>query len=328
MDFPDYEVVIPTFQRPKLLAGFLRQIVMSHPTKLPRRVILVDDGSDEGTVEKTEDIRRRYSSDKMRVALLKMPTHQGYYAALRAGLERVEADYAVCCVDDLRLILEPQRGHAIWGALPNPLLTLTYYLQQAYLSILAAKEGSDGETKPPNPVGVVVPFIAKWETPGTIHYGNLSLFSMKQGMLPVVTNEKYGYHLEPLLPMDDLEFFEVPLAQHHCFALRMDVYRALGGISEELDPYPYGFWDYLWRMKGNGFGVYMTNRSVVYHRSIPYRKHPRSLTNIIANTEHVLTSAEALYDRWGGYSRAWLNGYVNPDTFNLVQGMSHDFSLT
>lgn len=326
--FPDYEVVIPTFERPKLLVGILRQIVLGHPHKKPRRIILIDDHSSPETVTKTEEIRKRYSSPDMRVALIKMPEHRGYYAAMRAGLDQVEADYAVCCVDDLRLILEPKRGRAVWGALPNPLATLPYYLASAIRSVIATREASDEETAVPNPVGMVCPFVAKWETPGTILSADLSLFSFKAGMLPVVTNQKYGYHLDPLIPMDDLEFFEVPLAQHHCFGLRMDVYRALGGFDESFDPYPYGFWDYIWRMKGNGYGVYMTNRSVVYHRSIPYRKHSRSLTNIIANTDHILNTAEVLHERWGKYSRGWMNGYVNPDTFDLVEGMSHTYVLT
>lgn len=324
-EYPDFEVVIATFERPKLLRQLIGQIRDCHPHKRPRRVLVVDDCSGEDTKKELQSVREELSGNDMRVSLLLLDQQVGYYAALRAGLSYVETDYAVCCTDDIRLAIESAPGSYVFGAQANPLLTLAYYLAGAQRVVHNMSQAE--EQRVPYPVGLVFPWVGKWESPDTLHFADAYIFAMRRGILPIITNEKGGFNLHPLTAVDDLEFYETSLGHRFCFGVNMLAYREVGGFDPRMDaPQNYGIWHLGLMMRNHGHASYSTNQSVIYHRTHPYPKNEKSLMDPVRGAKSVLKASQALFALWGAYKLTQLNRPINPDTKTYLGMMDHGWS--
>jgi glycosyltransferase involved in cell wall biosynthesis len=325
-EYPDYEVIVPTFERPKMLDAFLGQVRHCNAHKPPKRVIVVDDGSSPETVESTKRLRSKHSDAAMRVALVLREEQGGYQAATRDGLSHVETKYAVVCADDVRLGQETSPGVFSCPSDPNPFVTLVYYLAGAE-RVRSNIQNAEEEARVPYPVGVVIPWGVKLETPGTVSASNREMWSLSAGILPLVTDQKSGFGLDALVGVEELAFYEGSVGAHYCFALDMNYYRSLGGLDPELDgPNMYSFWDYTLRARNTGVATYFTNRAVYMHRTQPYTKHRASLANTVLHGKTSIRTGELLLSRWERYSIAGLNRPINPPHTDFTGMMNNAWS--
>jgi glycosyltransferase involved in cell wall biosynthesis len=140
-------VIIPVFNEKYTLAEVVVAVRAAPlPAGVEREVIVVDDGSTDGTDAVIRDMVARYPD----VVALRQPQNRGKGAALRAGIERATGEFIVCQDADLeyapeelgRLLLPILEGEAdvvygsrfltgerrrvlyFWHSLGNRLLTL------------------------------------------------------------------------------------------------------------------------------------------------------------------------------------------------------------
>ncbi len=136
-------VVIPVYNERNTIAQIVERV---QRVNLPMEIILVDDGSTDGTRELLEDLRR----EQPNLTVILQPRNMGKGRALRAGFERARGDYVIVQDADLeydpedyyKLIAPLERGVAdavygsrfittqehrvlyFWHSLGNKLLTL------------------------------------------------------------------------------------------------------------------------------------------------------------------------------------------------------------
>ena len=309
----NYEVIIPTFNRPKLLDALLRQIRDCNPHKRPSRVIVVDDASTGNIQQELQDIRVKHSDTTMRVALIPLKQHHGMFPAIRAAIPHLNERRVVVCVDDIRLGTKRGRRY-VYGALPNPFYTLVHYLDQV------DRYCQDPEV-PEHPAGVVFPFVCSSENPSTVFAADHELYGLKRGMLPLMSNARHQYDVDSLLVTGEFDFMEVPFGHWYCFALDMEHYAKTEGFDPQLDPYPYALWDYELQLRELGVSSYCSIQSVVYHRSNPYNKQAGSLSSLVFEEKRAVENANAFYTKWSHCSKRYLNRTLNPFVRNFVGGM-------
>ena len=316
VNIPNYEVIIPTYNRPKLLDGLLTQLRKANSFKSPSRVIVVDDCSSSSS--EYDDIRQKHSDEKMRVAMIHLKEQGGMFPAIRVGLNHIKTKYVVVCTDDLRLAVQRGRKY-LYGHLPNPCCTLVHYLESVdrYLE-------SDDEARE-KPCGIVFPWICAVENPSLIFSADHEIYSLKRGLLPLVTNLRHEFDVNALIPTEEFDFREVSFGHWYCFALNMDHYASTDGFDPQFDPYPYGLWDLCLQLREKEITCYSSINSVMFHRSLPYNKQPGSLSNIIFDEKKALANANAFYNKWSDKSLRYLNRHLNPIETRFVEEMGHNF---
>ena len=99
---PEYQllsVIVPVFNERNTVAEAVRRL-REAPLDIEREIIIVDDGSDDGTLE----ILRRLSDSTVRVVTL--PENRGKGAAVRRGIDEAKGDLIV--VNDADLEYDPR----------------------------------------------------------------------------------------------------------------------------------------------------------------------------------------------------------------------------
>jgi glycosyltransferase involved in cell wall biosynthesis len=104
-------VVVPVFNERNTLVELLRRVrSVELPDDIDREIVVVDDGSDDGT----RDVLHQLSDSTVRVVLHE--TNSGKGAALRTGFAHVTGDYVI--VQDADLEYDPRD----WSKLLEPVL--------------------------------------------------------------------------------------------------------------------------------------------------------------------------------------------------------------
>ncbi|MEP0844233.1 MAG: glycosyltransferase family 2 protein [Phycisphaerae bacterium] len=96
-------IVIPVFNEAPTLAEIVRRVVAA-PVDAEKQIILVDDGSTDGTRALYDDIRREHPGSAIEVIL--HDRNRGKGAALRTGFARADGD--VILVQDADLEYDPR----------------------------------------------------------------------------------------------------------------------------------------------------------------------------------------------------------------------------
>ncbi len=107
-------VVIPVFNEKATLEELVGRVI-SIDTGLKREIVLVDDGSTDGTCELYEGIKQRWSDENIKVHM--QSRNMGKGAAVRKGFELAEGDIII--IQDADLEYDP----ADYPKLLQPILT-------------------------------------------------------------------------------------------------------------------------------------------------------------------------------------------------------------
>jgi len=144
MNLKKLSVVMPVFNEQETIRLCLKNVLVADTLGIPKEVIVIDDGSTDGTWEELRKVK-----DK-RIKLVRLKENMGKGAALRAGMKNVTGDAIVIQDADLeynpkdyRDLLDPilhhgadvvfgsrfagQKAHRVlyfWHMLGNKLLTL------------------------------------------------------------------------------------------------------------------------------------------------------------------------------------------------------------
>lgn len=94
---PPVSVVIPAFNEEASVAAAVRSVAQSVPP--PREIVVVDDGSTDGTA----GVLERLARDEPRLRVVTSPANEGKAAALNRGLRATTSDFVVTVDADTRL---------------------------------------------------------------------------------------------------------------------------------------------------------------------------------------------------------------------------------
>ena len=177
--FPEYEVIIPHYERPDRIRVLLTEIFNANKARLPNRVLVIDDFSGPEATASLIRIRSSFPQDiQSRIVIFLSKRHQGLYPSYRLGISQAKTRFVVCCVDDIKLYLKKGQ-RLVCPSLPNPFVTLTYYLKQlddAFQEGIIAKAGA------------VFPYVLRWELPSKVFVADKSVYSLPPAVLPVISN--------------------------------------------------------------------------------------------------------------------------------------------
>ena len=102
--------VVPAFNASQTIDACLASL-LAQRTGLPIEVIVVDDGSEDGTAAMVERWQDRFARLKMSLRVLRQPSNGGAARARNAGIEQASYDWIVTCdADDTS---RPQRVEAL-----------------------------------------------------------------------------------------------------------------------------------------------------------------------------------------------------------------------
>ena len=97
MSTPTIAVVLPAYNAQFYICEALNSITAQ--SRLPEQIIVIDDGSNDGTVEQVCEWERQYSGE---LRLLRQPNNQGVSAARNAGIRHAKTDLvALLDADDI-----------------------------------------------------------------------------------------------------------------------------------------------------------------------------------------------------------------------------------
>lgn len=99
MDFPTLTVIVPVYNEARTIVPLLEAVGASPYEK---QIIVVDDGSDDGTAEALGEVRRRYRGE---IYIIRHPTNLGKGAAIRTALGAVRGKVVI--VQDADLEYDP-----------------------------------------------------------------------------------------------------------------------------------------------------------------------------------------------------------------------------
>lgn len=85
MRFTTVSVVVPVYNEVKTINKVLRQVVAADTLNLAKEIIVVDDGSNDGTTKKLISFQKKYRQDNVKIRLLLKPKNEGKGASLRRG---------------------------------------------------------------------------------------------------------------------------------------------------------------------------------------------------------------------------------------------------
>ncbi len=106
-------IVMPAYNEEKWVLEIIQR-VLSVELPIQRELIVVDDGSTDGTPDRLEEAKKRFGSDRIRV--YRHGRNMGKGAALRTGFARVRGD--VVLIQDADLEYDPED----YGRLLEPIL--------------------------------------------------------------------------------------------------------------------------------------------------------------------------------------------------------------
>lgn len=109
MPFNLLSIIIPIYNEEKIVAESLPLIF---GLKLPKEIIIVNDGSTDQTLETLIALNKKYD-----YTLLNQITNQGKGTAIRRGLENIKGDYFIICDADLEY--EPNDIIKLWETAKN-----------------------------------------------------------------------------------------------------------------------------------------------------------------------------------------------------------------
>lgn len=98
-------VIIPVYNERRTIARILAKVVAADTLGLIKEIIVVDDGSTDGTTEILKIARRRYARLGSNFRLLSKPTNEGKGASLRRGFSLARGE--IILVQDADLEYDP-----------------------------------------------------------------------------------------------------------------------------------------------------------------------------------------------------------------------------
>ncbi len=97
--YPEISVVVPIYNEEENLPELVAQIARAlEPLAKPHEILLVDDGSTDGTLEIVTDLKNKYPA----LALVQFARNAGQSAALHAGLNHARGKWLVSLDGDLQ----------------------------------------------------------------------------------------------------------------------------------------------------------------------------------------------------------------------------------
>ncbi len=114
---PKLSVVIPVFNERDTIEEILRRV---QKVDIPKEIIIVDDGSTDGTRDRLESIKGQHPN----VLVIFQPCNMGKGRALRSGFEAARGDYVI--VQDADLEYDPQDYARLVGPLERGVADAVY----------------------------------------------------------------------------------------------------------------------------------------------------------------------------------------------------------
>ena len=110
-------VVMPVYNERETIGEMIARV---ERVEIPKEIIIVDDGSTDGTRERLEEIGRAHSNLK----IILQPHNMGKGKALRTGFEAARGDYVI--VQDADLEYDPEDYHKLIGPLERGVADAVY----------------------------------------------------------------------------------------------------------------------------------------------------------------------------------------------------------